>query len=64
MRTFISVFLGEGTVASQRPVGHTVFPQQVALTVRFGGEKGVTLGTRERFLAWRETKDSGEEGRG
>lgn len=51
MRSVVRVFFDEGAVASQRPLGHAVFPQQVALTVGFGGEKGVALGAGERLLA-------------
>ena len=50
VRALVSVLLGEGAVASQRPVGHAVFPQQVALTVGFGGEEGVAARAGERLL--------------
>lgn len=58
MRAFVAAFLHEGAVASQCPVGHTVFPQQVALTVGFGGEEGVAARTRERLLTWVEINDN------
>lgn len=50
VRPLVPVLLAEGAVAPQRAVRHAVLPQQVALTVGFGGEEGVALGTRERFL--------------
>lgn len=56
MRAFVAAFLHEGAVASQRPVGHAVLPQQVALTVGFGGEEGVAARTREWLLTWVKTK--------